>query len=334
MFNTIVQHTEKLIANATTQPQPTIVLGLSGGPDSVFLFHVLEQLHRINAIKLVAAHLDHGWRETSAQDALFCTKLCLRYDITCFVARPDGSIIHNTGSLEDFGRRLRRAHFHSIAHQTQASLIALAHHLDDQEETFFIRLIRGSSLAGLTGMREKDGLYLRPLLTTHKEEIVRYLNEHRLAYCTDSTNSSDNFLRNRLRKHVMPALRQADQRFDQKFHTTLGMLQDEETFLQKLADQTFNKLFSQNEGVVDSPYRVHCQQLLMLDTVIIRRVIMQWLIRENVAFTPSSSLINEISRFLNSPRGGTHHISPTSKLCKQRGLAWIEHQPLQQNSAV
>ncbi len=332
MLNTIVQHTQQLITASTNQPQPTIVLGLSGGPDSVFLFHVLEELHRNNSIKLVVAHLDHGWRETSAQDALFCTKLCLRHDIACFVARPDGTITHNTGSLEDFGRRLRRAHFHTILNQTNASLIALAHHLDDQEETFFIRLMRGTTLAGLTGMREHDGLYLRPLLTIRKQEIVHYLDEHKIAYCTDSTNSSDNFLRNRLRNHVIPALRQSDQRFDQKFQTTLGMLKEEEIFLQKLAEQTFNELFNQNEKI--SALTVQCQQLLAHNPVITRRIIMQWLIREHVAFTPSSSLINEILRFLSSPRGGTHHISPTSKVCKQRGVAWIEHHPLQQNSAV
>ncbi len=331
MLDTIAQYTKELIAAATPNPQ-TIVLGLSGGPDSVFLFHVLEHLHRANHIKLVAAHLDHGWRATSAQDALFCTKLCLHHDIACYVARPDGTITNTSGSLEDFGRRLRRAHFAHVFNQTHASIIALAHHLDDQEETFFIRLMRGASLAGLTGMREIDGHYVRPLLTIRKQEIVQYLDEHHHAYCTDSTNSSDNFLRNRLRNHVIPALRQSDQRFDQKFHTTLGTLKEEDAFLQKLAEQTFNELFAQDSST--HPYRVNCMQLLAHDPVITRRVVIQWLIREKVAFTPSSSLMREILRFLSSPRGGSHQISPTSIICKQRGIAWIDRHPIQQNSAV
>jgi tRNA(Ile)-lysidine synthetase-like protein len=325
-FTNIVKHTHKLIIRAASQSSdcpPTVVLGLSGGPDSIFLFYVLEHLHKINLIKLVTAHLDHGWRATSAHDAIFCLQLCLRYDISCFVAKPDGTIPNNNGSLEDFGRRLRRAHFKKIAHSFNTSFIALAHHLDDQEETFVMRLMRGSTLAGLSCMREVDDNYLRPLLSTPKQDIVRYLDEHHLAYCIDQTNNNDDFLRNRVRNHVIPAIRLCDQRFDQKFQTTLSMLKAEDAFLQNLAEKTFTELFSYDAS--QKAHHVRCAQLLALDGVIVQRIIMHWLIREKVTFTPSTSFINEILRFLGTPNGGSHQISPDAHLHKQRGSAWIEH---------
>jgi tRNA(Ile)-lysidine synthetase-like protein len=327
-FTDIVEHTHTLISRASTKTSSdkpiTIVLGLSGGPDSVFLFHVLEQLHRSATIKLVVAHLDHGWRTTSANDAIFCVQLCLRHNIPCFVATPDGTIANNNGSLEDFGRRLRRAHFKKVADECNAAFIALAHHLDDQEETFVMRLMRGSTLAGLSCMREVDGMYLRPLLSIPKKNIAHYLDEQKIPYCTDPTNSSDDFLRNRIRNHVIPALRLCDQRFDQKFTTTLSTLTAEDAFLQNLTEQKFSELFT-----YDDTLKTPCAQrteLLALDRVLAQRIVLLWLIRQGVAFTPSTSLINEIMRFLETPNGASHRIAANALLHKQRGLIWIERQ--------
>jgi tRNA(Ile)-lysidine synthetase-like protein len=335
-FTNIVEHTHKLISYASTRTSSdmpvTIVLGLSGGPDSVFLFHVLEHLHRSTAIKLVVAHLDHGWRTTSANDAVFCLQLCLRHAVPCFVATPDETIANNNGSLEDFGRRLRRAHFKKIADACNASFIALAHHLDDQEETFVMRLMRGSTLAGLSCMREVDGMYLRPLLSIPKKDIAHYLDKQKIQYCIDPTNGSDDFLRNRIRNHVIPALRLCDQRFDQKFKTTLSTLTAEDTFLQNLTEQKFSELFT-----YDDTLKTACAkrtELLALDRVLAQRVVLHWLIHQGVAFTPSASLINEIMRFLETPNGASHRIAANALLHKQRGLIWIERQQQEPHTAV
>src|SRR5579859_1867935 len=119
----------------------TIVLGLSGGPDSIFLLHVLADMHKHNHISLVAAHLDHEWRSNSHQDALFCKRTADALGIPYVQAKASelGLNIKKNGSQEEYGRKLRRAYLESVARGHNAQAIALAHHAQDQEETFFIR---------------------------------------------------------------------------------------------------------------------------------------------------------------------------------------------------
>src|SRR5579859_4278080 len=132
-----------------------IVVGLSGGPDSIFLLHLLADIRTQKNITLIAAHLDHQWRSNSAEDVIFCKKACDDLGIPFVSAQAsDLSVaIKPNGSKEEVGRKLRRAFLESVAQQHNAHAIALAHHLQDQEETFLIRLIRGTTLSGLIGMR-------------------------------------------------------------------------------------------------------------------------------------------------------------------------------------
>ncbi len=148
-----------------------IIIGLSGGPDSVFLLHALAQLRTTRKLFLVAAHLDHEWRTESAQDMQFCKTLAESYAIP-FVAKKISQLslsYKSNGSKEEYGRKARRFFFESLAQEYNADAIALAHHADDQQETFFIRLMRGATVSGLYGMKPKDGLYIRPLLSIKKK---------------------------------------------------------------------------------------------------------------------------------------------------------------------
>ncbi len=121
----------------------TVVLGLSGGPDSVFLLHLLADKN----IKLIAAHLDHEWRADSADDVTFCKKLAQKYNVPFITAKA--SELKRTfkwdGSQEQLGRAMRRHFFATVAAAHATDSIALAHHAQDQQETFFIRLMRGRS---------------------------------------------------------------------------------------------------------------------------------------------------------------------------------------------
>src|SRR3990172_2797015 len=127
---------------------------------------------------------------------------------------------------------MRRFFFESLVKEYNATSIALGHHADDQMETFFMRLIRGAQISGLIGMKPKNKLYIRPLLSISKAEIVNYLDENNISYMIDSTNQSDAFLRNRIRNAAIPTLKQADPRFENQFQRTLGNLQETESFLE------------------------------------------------------------------------------------------------------
>src|SRR5260221_9609791 len=137
---------------------------------------------------------------------------------------------------------MRRYFFEKVLQEHNADCIALAHHAQDQEETFFIRLIRGSSLTGLTAIKAKHGHYIRPLLETNKSDILAWLHENNIPYATDTTNDSSDYLRNRIRMNVLPALRTCDDRFATNFLSTLNRLQSTEQFLEQLTLKTFEDI--------------------------------------------------------------------------------------------
>jgi tRNA(Ile)-lysidine synthetase-like protein len=340
MFAQIIQATQRLITEHAPHAQrPTIVLGLSGGPDSVFLLYVLEKLHSTGAITLHVAHLDHGWRQTSADDAAWCAVLCAQHNIP-FHSAHARDFEHNltmNGSREAFARTLRRTFFEQVATSVNADAIALAHHADDQQETFFIRLLRGSSLTGLCAMQPIEGRYIRPLLDITKATILAYLYENNLSYRTDETNAANDYLRNRIRNHVIPALKQCDQRFDKTFANTLAALQQEENFLEEITNKAFVKIFALNEEhpsrlpVASSEHTYQTTQLLgnreqfmLLHSVIQNRIIIAWLIAAKVPFSPSAGFIAEIIRFINNAAGGSHTINTTTRIIKKQQRFWIE----------
>lgn len=285
------------------QPESTIILGLSGGPDSIFLLHYLSQRKNI---KTIAAHLDHQWRTDSHQDVLFCKQEAEKLNIPFVATRmnelPD--VITAKGSKEEIGRKARRYFLEQVRQEHSADLIALAHHAQDQQETFFIRLIRGTSLTGLCGMRPKSGVFMRPLLEINKDDIVAYLQQHKLPFLIDPSNESPEFLRNRIRATVLPALQACDKRFDDNFLTTIHRLQETEDYLVILTRILFEKLVTIHNGknIIDLP------TFLEQPRVMQHRILLHWLITEKVPFTPTESFLEEIIRFLQQPGSKTHTI--------------------------
>lgn len=296
----------------------TVVLGLSGGPDSVFLLHMLTPLHKQNKISLIAAHLDHQWRADSHNDVEFCKKITQELGIPFVHARASELDVEvkKNGSQEEVGRKLRRAFLESVALKHNAQAIALAHHAQDQEETFLIRLIRGTTLTGLIGMKPQHGLYIRPLLETNKADILAYLDEHKISYLTDPTNASEAYLRNKIRARVLPALHEADERFDANFIRTLHHLEQAEEYL----EQETRKIFS--EISVDKGLRT--ADLLKLDPYMQKRILVHWLIKNKAHFVPTDSFLNEILRFLETQKNGVHEIHTTWKMSVNLGTAYIK----------
>jgi len=302
-------------------PKTHVLLGLSGGPDSLFLMHFLAHMHNEGLLTLTAAHLDHEWRTDSYRDVEFCQQTCRDLGINLVVARASdlGSSFKFNGSKEEMGRRLRRHFFETTAEQLGAQRIALAHHADDQCETFFIRLMRGTSLTGLTGMRPHTGMYIRPLLGIHKHEILTYLHEQNISYLTDPTNMHDLFLRNRIRTQVIPALQQTDARFEQTFARTLDHLQTTENFIERCADEAFTATCTHD----DSGYHLATQPFSLLDPIMQHRVLLRWLCAHHVSFPPHDGFFKELLNFVVSDRGGTHRLHHAWAVVKKQHYARI-----------
>lgn len=197
-----------------------VVVGVSGGLDSVVLLHLLSRV--IPTEHLVVAHMDHQIRPESAEDAEWVRCLCKSWKISqCVISkRGPGKTSENAMRID------RLAFLKQVQRETLARGIVLGHHADDQVETLLIRLIRGTRLEGLGGMKAKNGTLLRPLLNFTKSELLTYAQKHRLQWREDSSNQDPTYLRNRLRKELVPLLHTLSGEFGghRAFSTRMGNL--------------------------------------------------------------------------------------------------------------
>lgn len=304
-------------------PHTKIIIGLSGGPDSIFLLHLLAELAPKNNLTLIAAHLDHEWRTNSWQDAALCTQVTSDLGIELIVKKRSALTGFNqkfNGSLEEQGRHLRRFFFEQLAQERNADCIALGHHLQDQQETFFIRLARGSSLTGLTIMQPNAHGYIRPLLETNKDELLAFLAEKQLPFATDSTNDADTFLRNRIRKQILPALDQCDARFNQNFLKTITRLQEAEQTLAQITQEHFERLSSYH----DDARWIAIDQFFTLTTHLQDRILMHWLITHGITFPLSHRFLQEAKRFLKNGVSQTHTLCADIIVLKIKNRATIQ----------
>lgn len=198
-----------------------LVVGLSGGADSVALLDALASLRRRRGFRLVAAHLDHGLRAGSAGDAAFCAELCRGLDVPLRVASADvrGRARREKGGLEQAARRERYAFLRRVREEEKAEAIAVAHTRDDQAETLLLRLLRGAGATGLGGMRPRRGDLVRPLLGVSREEVLAHLRDRGLAWREDPSNADTAHRRNRVRHELLPYL---EERFNPGIRAALA----------------------------------------------------------------------------------------------------------------
>jgi tRNA(Ile)-lysidine synthase len=186
-----------------------VLIGVSGGPDSVVLFHILNSLKHELGILLKIAHFDHKLRQNSAVDLLFVKTLAKRLAVP-FIHGRSKTPYARTGSIEEAARERRYRFFLDAAASWKADAVALGHNRDDQAETVLMRILRGTGTSGLRAIlpaRLINGkLFVRPLLEVPRSEIETYLSENKLEFLTDPTNCSMDFFRNRIRHRIIPFL--------------------------------------------------------------------------------------------------------------------------------
>jgi len=184
------------------------VLAVSGGPDSMALLHGAARLVGSGAVRwqLTVAHLDHGLRADSADDATFVADAAAALDLSLAVRRADvGALARAEGrSIEDAGREARYRFLDEVA--SDGALIATAHTLDDASETVLLNLVRGSGLAGAAGIPPRRGRVIRPLIAERRATLRALLDSAGLEYLLDPSNEDPAFLRNRVRAELVPIL--------------------------------------------------------------------------------------------------------------------------------
>ena len=223
-----------------------ILLALSGGPDSVFLFHNLRKLRETSSFNLYASHINHMYRgEDAMHDEEFVRRLCDKYGIRLFVKQKNAAEYAKELKVteEEAGRVLRYGFFKENLSQVGGGKVALAHNLNDQAETVLQRIIRGTGIDGLGAMSfQKDNL-IRPMLNVARGEIMDYLHENNYEYCTDITNTQDIYGRNRIRLNLIPYL---EQNFNPNIQSTLYRMSEtmerDKKIIKKYVEIKFNEV--------------------------------------------------------------------------------------------
>ncbi|QRN85252.1 tRNA lysidine(34) synthetase TilS [Clostridia bacterium] len=215
----------------------TVVLGLSGGMDSVCLFHLFRELAVLHGYRIIAVHLNHELREEAGEDEKFVKELCNFYGVELVCCSRDISQLAKEfgHGIEEQAREERYQLFEEVRIEYGAKAIALAHHREDQAETVLHHMIRGSALRGLGGMRYKRDHIIRPLLSCSKKMLETYLLEKQFKWVEDSSNRSLVYTRNRLRHQVLPLLREINPSVDKLFFETSLLLQKDEEALEALS---------------------------------------------------------------------------------------------------
>jgi tRNA(Ile)-lysidine synthase len=189
-----------------------IVIGVSGGPDSVALLYLLNSLSRELKLRLHIAHLDHMLRPDSYKDARFVQNLAKMLKLPITTAQINVKELAKQGSPEEIARNARFGFLFKVAKDIKANKIALGHNLDDQAETVLMRILRGTGLYGLAGIlpkREIAGFQIiRPLIETRRQDIEAFLKRKRIKPCLDTSNLEDIYFRNKIRNRLLPLLEQ------------------------------------------------------------------------------------------------------------------------------
>jgi tRNA(Ile)-lysidine synthase len=230
----------------------SVLVALSGGPDSVALLHILTRLRQELKLNLAAVYVNHRIRPRAAlKEEQFCWRLCDDLQVVLSIRREDVPALaqKQKKSLEETARDFRYAVFEELARQGNHDKIALGHHRDDRVETILFRILRGTGPAGLRGIPVRRGKIIRPLYEVTKEEILSYLRRHRLEYCVDQSNRScefaRNYVRNKLlvdiRKHLNPAV-------DTALLNLSEIASAEEDFLHRYADKVYHKVVRKTVG--------------------------------------------------------------------------------------
>lgn len=245
-----------------------VVVGVSGGADSVCLLLVLKEIMPPECI--TAVHINHGIRgEEAARDEDFVLKLCKRLEIRLEIRRLDVPLFarDNKISEEEAGRILRYRVFEEIRLLYKADKIAVAHNLNDVAETFLMNLSRGSGITGLAGIKLRSGVLIRPLIKTSRAEIEEIAACFGESFITDSTNNSLIYTRNRIRKRVIPELEEVNERAVSHINDACERLEKIEGYIIKEAAKAYKSYVTKSKDIFIS------NEILVLDEVIIEEVL-------------------------------------------------------------
>lgn len=222
-----------------------IVVGVSGGPDSITLLTCLNKYKDYLGIEIISAHINHLIRKDSTEDEQYVENMCKNMGIKCYVKRADVEKIakeQKKGS-EEVGRKIRYDFFDEVARKENANKIAIAHNMKDNAETMLLNIIRGSGLTGLEGIQaEEYGKYIRPLINCTREEIEEYCEKNNLQPRIDSTNKENIYRRNIIRNKLLPQLQELNPNIVESLSNLSKIVKVQNMHIKNEVENIYNKI--------------------------------------------------------------------------------------------
>jgi tRNA(Ile)-lysidine synthase len=250
-----------------------VLIGLSGGPDSVCLLTVLHKLKDELSLGLHAVYVDHGLRPEEIPDEIeFCKKLCEGLSVPLVVKSVDVKTYAKEQGMnrQEAARELRYRVFDEVFGEIRADRLALGHTADDQIETFFMRFFRGAGPKGLSGIPPVRARIIRPLIEIERSQIETFLDRERVGFMVDSSNLKEGYLRNRLRLLVIPEIRKINPDIAQTVVRTMDVLREEEKYFDLIVTKTLMKLISRK---TDLCIELFLTPMKAMEKVVLRRVL-------------------------------------------------------------
>ena len=292
-----------------------IVVGFSGGPDSVFLVEMLKKLQYFFNFKIYLVHINHLLRgEDADSDENFSFEYAKKNNLETFIKRiPVKEIAKEVGkTLEEVGREERYKFFSEIYEKVGATKIATAHNKDDQIETFLFRLIRGTSLQGLEGIKIKNNNIIRPISEIYKKDILKYLNKNEIQYKIDKTNFENEFTRNSIRLDLIPFI---EERYNIKFKDKIFSL------IEEIRENNQNNSLSLS-NYTDSENRIILEKIKFLSDFDKKNLFSLFLNQKNIEFNRNK--IDEINSLIKSNGTKKIDLDKTYRIVKDYTHLYIE----------
>ena len=292
-----------------------IVVGFSGGPDSVFLMEMLKKLKNFINFKIYLVHINHLLRgEDADSDEKFSIEYAKKNNLEIFIKRiPVKEISKEVGkTLEEVGREERYKFFSEIYKKVEANKIATAHNKDDQIETFLFKLIRGTSLQGLEGIKVKNNNIIRPISEIYKKDILEYLNKNKIQYKIDKTNFENEFTRNSIRLDLIPFI---EERYNIKFKDKIFSL------IEEIRENNQNNSLNLTD-YTDSKNRIILEKIKFLSNFDKKKLFSLFLNKKNIEVNRNK--IDEINSLIKSNGTKKIDLDKSYRVVKDYAHLYIE----------
>ena len=286
-----------------------VVVGVSAGPDSMFLLYVLMELRKEIGFKIIVAHINHNVRYESVEEEQFLKQYCLENKVEFSSIKIEK---YNQENFHSYARNIRYEFYRELIKKYKANYLMTAHHGDDLTETILMRLVRGSNLTGYKGIsfitEMDDYKVVRPLLYMTKDEIELLDKKLNIPYRIDKSNTSDKYTRNRYRKKVLPFLKEENHNMHLKFLKFSCLLEEVDKFLNKEVNKIYNKVYINGSLDID---------LFNFQDIVIKRKIVEKILKEkylNLTFIEDKH-VDSIIEIIRKNKNGTSIDLPNNIKC-------------------